>query len=62
MNESIEVLAANIAKDIVVSAMPNCPTDFQISIDGGELVANFYTAIFNGVYETISNTFINEEE
>ena len=55
----IEEIAANMAKEIVVSAMTNTP--FTANAEGGKNVADFYTAIFEGISKTLLASSMNEE-
>lgn len=50
-------IASNIAKEIVVAyaSSINLPVD----ADSGKDVADFYSAVFNGIAETLGNSKIN---
>ena len=53
-NFDIDKFAANTAKEIVVAMAPS----IKIPIDSecGQAVAEFYSAIFNGIAETLGNS------
>jgi len=55
----IEEIAANMAKEIVVSKMSN--TTVTPNAEGGKNVADFYAAIFDGISKTLLASSMNEE-
>lgn len=56
-NYSIDQLAANIAKDILVAkaSASNAPVDAE----NGKKFSEFYNELFNGISETLHNSAIN---
>ena len=56
-NYSIDELANKVAKDVLVAIAPN----LSISIDekGGKQVAEFYSALFNSIADTLGNSYLD---
>lgn len=53
-NYSIDNMAHNVAKDVLTAIAPT----LNVSIDekGGKQVAEFYSALFNGIADTLADS------
>lgn len=58
-NYEIDKIAAQTTKEIVVAMAPS----FKLAVDAeeGKAVADFYSAIFNGIADTLGNSKLNAD-
>ncbi len=48
---------SDMAKVIVIAKMSDCRT--EVSADGGKQVAEFYSEIYKGIYETLKEKLVS---